>query len=407
MKKFFILIFLCLIFFAGCQKQNLVDASQYKIKCLQKDKVSCARYLFFECWQNVYRESYTTNIDNQNWIYWKNRYISKIETQEDAYIAIETMLASLDDPYTRFLSPDELEDQNMTISAQLSGIGVVISSSDGKIMVEDVIENSPAAQSDLKIGDIIMKIDDESISGLDLKKVADKIRGNVGTKVKLLILRENGMIEKEITRAKINIIAVKYSMIDDNIAYIKINTFMSQAASAEFVNALQATKGARAIIIDLRGNQGGLLQNATFIANLLLKKGVIVSILKKGGNKETVNVQSAGVHVEKPMVVLTNGLTASAGEILAAALQENGRALIVGEKTYGKGLIQKIVSLPLNTAVNVTIAKYLTPKDHDINKNGIKPDYEIKLTSDDILYCRHKINFCEDSQVKKAIELLK
>jgi len=317
------------------------------------------------------------------------------------------MLTSLDDPYTRFLTPEELADQNMNISAQLSGIGVVISSTDGKIMIEDVIENSPAAKNDLKIGDIIMKVDDESISGFDIKKVADMIRGKIGTKVKLLILRDDGMIEKEITRAKINIVAVKYSMIDDNIAYIQINTFMSQAASSEFINALQSTKAARAMIIDLRGNQGGLLQNATFIANLLLKKGVIVSIVRKGGNREFINVQPAGMHVDKPIVVLTNGFTASAGEILAAALQENGRALLVGEKTYGKGLIQRIVPLPLNTAVNVTIAKYLTPQGHDINKNGIKPDYEIKLTEDEILACRHNLRFCEDSQVKKAIELLK
>ncbi len=405
MKKFFILIFLFLFFVSGCQKQDVIDVSQYKLKCLQKDEVACARYLFLESWQNVLKESYTTNIDKQNWDYWKERYIDQIQSKEDAFIAIETMLASLDDPYTRFLTPDELEDQNMNISAQLSGIGVVISSSDGKITVEDIIESSPAQSNDLRIGDIIMKVDNESISGFDIKKVADMIRGKVGTKVKLLILRDDKIIEKEITRAKINIVAVKYTMLGD-IAYIRISTFMSQAASAEFVNALQATKDARAMIIDLRGNQGGLLQNATFIANLLLKKGVIVCVVKKGYT-ESINVQTAGVHIDTPIVVLTNGFTASAAEILAAALQENDRALLVGEKTYGKGLIQRIVPLPLNTAVNVTIAKYLTPKGHDINKNGIKPDYEIKLTADDIKACSAKRIVCEDSQVKKAIELLK
>ena len=225
------------------------------------------------------------------------------------------------------------------------------------------------------------------------------IRGEIGSAVTLSVLRNDAIVEKKIVRDNIIIKAVEYKMLDDEIAYIKISTFMSQATSAEFLNALQQTKEAKAMVIDLRGNQGGLLQNATFIANILLRKGKIVSVVKKNNVRETVKVQPAGMHVDKPMVVLTNGLSASAGEILAAALQENDRAVLVGEKTYGKGLIQRIMPLPMNTAMNVTIAKYLTPDGHDINKNGIQPDYQIKL--DEKAFLAGK-----DNQLEKAIAIL-
>ena len=175
---------------------------------------------------------------------------------------------------------------------------------------------------------------------------------------------------------------------------------MSNSAAVEFVKELKKHENANSLVIDLRGNQGGLLQNAIFIANILLPEGKIVSIHQKGNITETINVEPNGFHIDKPLVVLTNGMSASAGEILAAALQENDRAFLVGEKTYGKGLIQRIMPLPMNTAMNVTIAKYLTPEGHDINKNGIKPDYEVKLTLDDFQKGK-------DPQLAKAIELLK
>jgi len=399
MKKLLTLIFLSMLFFAGCQKKDLVDISHYRLKCANNNETACAQYLFLKSWQDVKKESFTTNLEHQEWNYWKDRYLDKIQTPDDAYVAIETMLTSLDDPYTRFLTPDELEDQNMNISSQLSGIGVVISSATGKIVVEDVIPNSPAEKNGIKIGDIIMKIDGTSTSGLDIRVVAKMIRGEIGTAVTLSVLRNDAIVEKKIVRDNIIIKAVEYKMLDDEIAYIKISTFMSQATSAEFLNALQQTKEAKAMVIDLRGNQGGLLQNATFIANILLRKGKIVSVVKKNNVRETVTVKPAGMHVDKPMVVLTNGLSASAGEILAAALQENDRAVLVGEKTYGKGLIQRIMPLPMNTAMNVTIAKYLTPDGHDINKNGIQPDYQIKL--DEKAFLAGK-----DNQLEKAIAIL-
>ena len=399
MKKILTLLFLTVLFCAGCQKNDASEQAKYRLQCLKNDEIACAKFLFLKSWADVKNESYTTNLDKQDWNYWKNRYLNKITTEADAYVAIETMLSSLDDPYTRFLTPEELEDQNMNIASQLSGIGVVISTTDGKITVEDVMPDSPASKNDLKIGDLIMKIDNISTSGFDIRKVAKMIRGPIGTQVQLTILRNNDLLNKTITRDKIVLKAVDFKMLENNIAYIKISTFMSQAASAEFLNALQQTKEAEKMIIDLRGNQGGLLQNATFIANILLKNGKIVSILRKNNISETINVQPAGFHIDKPMVVLTNGFSASAGEILAAALQENDRAILVGEKTFGKGLIQKIIPLPMNTAMNVTIAKYLTPDGHDINKNGIKPDYNIKL--DEKAFLQGK-----DNQLEKALEIL-
>ena len=400
MKKLLLLILFSIFALTSCVGPEYGDLRKYRRQCNNNDEAACAKYLFIESWIDVRDESFTTNLEQQDWNYWRERYLDKLQTKEDAYVAIDTMLSSLDDPYTRFLTPEELEEQNFTISAQLSGIGVVISSKDGKISVEDVMEASPADKNGLKIGDIILKIDGNSTSGYDIKKVANMIRGKKGTTVELLILRDKGMFSKKIVRDTIKIKAVKYKMLDDGIAYIKLSTFMSQSAGAEFTEALNQASKAKALVIDLRGNTGGLLQNATYIANLLLKEGNIVSVHKKGNKTETIKVEHIGSDINMPIVVLTNGYSASAGEILAAALQENGRAKLVGEKTFGKGLIQRIMPLPLNTAVNVTIAKYLTPQGHDIHKNGIKPDYEVKLTAADV-------KDGKDPQLDKAVELLR
>ena len=401
MKKYW-LVFLvfCVCVLTACTKADKYSSFYYKRLCQKENQSACAKYLFLQSWEFARQDSYTTNIDKQNWNYWKERYLNKLETVEDAYVAIESTLSSLDDPYTRFLTPEELEDQAMNISAELTGIGVVMSSRSGKITIEDVLEDTPAFDCGLKIGDVILKVDDVSVSGLDIRAVAKMVRGPIDTKLKLLVLRGKKDFEKEIVRKKISIKSVSHKMLPDNIAYIRISTFMSQSTSAELVKALEATSGAKSLIIDLRGNQGGLLQNAIFISNMFLQKGDVVKILQKNNKKEVVRVKPANPQITRPIVVLINGFTASAGEILAAALQENGRAVLVGETTFGKGLIQKIVPLPLNTAMNITIAKYLTPQNHDINKNGIKPDYEVKYTQEDF----KKGN---DVQLNKAVELLK
>ena len=401
MKKLLLLILFSVFALTSCVGAEYGDLRKFRRECNRGVEASCAKYLFTEAWIDVRDESFTTNLEQQDWGYWRTRYTDNLETREDAYIAIDTMLSSLNDPFTRFLTPEETADQNRSIAAQLSGIGVVISASDnGKITVEEVIEGSPAFANGMKVGDIILKINGNPTSGLDIKKVADMIRGEKGTTVELLVLRDKGMLTKKIVRDNIKIKAVKFKMLEDNIAYIKLSTFLSQTAGAEFTEALEKSADAKALIIDLRGNTGGLLQNATYIANLLLDEGKIVSVHKKGNKTETINVEHIGDKIEMPIIVLTNGYSASAGEILAGALQDNGRAKLVGEKTYGKGVIQRIMPLPLDTAVNVTIAKYLTPNGHDIHKNGIKPDYEVKLTYADL-------KAGKDPQLDKAIELLK
>ncbi len=398
MKKLFAFLILTIFFLSGCSLIQNTEVKKYNINCKQGRQEYCAKFLFIQTWNAIKNESYTTNIDKQDWSYWKNRYIDKIKTQEDAYVAVESMIESLDDPFTRFLTPEELEEQNMSISSELSGIGVVISSLFGKVKIEDIIENSPAQKNGLKINDIIMYVDDNSVSGLDIKKIASMIRGKSGTSVKIVLMRDKKIITKNITRANIKLKSVSYKKLKNDIGYIRISTFMSQSASKEFLEALEKSKNDKKLILDLRGNQGGLLQNGIFISNILLKEGTIVSVVGRNANEKT-KVQSSGIHDARPLVVLTNGLTASASEILAAALKDNGRAVLVGEKTFGKGLIQKIVYLPLNTAANVTIAKYLTPNGIDIHKNGIKPDYEVKFTEKD-----GRLN--KDPQLDKAIELL-
>ncbi|MDD3594417.1 MAG: S41 family peptidase [Candidatus Gastranaerophilales bacterium] len=396
-------IYICLlsfvIFLSGCNTSFDVEVPRNKFLCEQKSEPACAKYLFLKSWVEIKEQSYGTNIDKQDWNYWRTRYLDKINNIQDAYVAIDTMVESLDDPYTRFLTKEEYEDQNENIDSSITGVGVVISSKDGKINVVDVIENSPALQNDLRKNDVIIKVDSTSVSGMDVRKVAEKIRGKENTKVELTLLRKDVSLVKNITRKKIDIKSVSHKMIG-NVAYIKVSTFMSHNVAVEFVDALKNTANAKTVIIDLRGNQGGLLQNASFIASVFLPSGKIVSMKQKNGATEDLNVQKVFISDDRPVIVLINSSSASASEILAATLKEHQRAVLIGEKTYGKGLIQRITPLPSNTGINITIAKYLTPQGHDINKKGIEPDIKIDYTISDL-------KTGKDPQLDAAVKLAK
>jgi len=355
--------------------------------------------IFLKSWKVIKNEYLDETYNNQDWDKWKDRYFDKIKTKEDAYVAIETMLESLNDPYTRFLPPSEFQEQDRSIDAKLYGIGVHIAKKNDRTVIVHVIEGTPAKEAGIKAGDIILKVNNTSAKGLDVKEVADIVRGKAGTKVSLEILRNKNIINKNILRKEINIKSVEYKILDNKYAYIHILSFISNETSIETANALEKTKNAKGIIIDLRGNYGGLLPNAVFIANMFIKKGTIVSIVDKTGYKETINAEPFEIYTNKPIIILINQASASASEILSGALKDHKRAILVGERSFGKGLVQKIVSLPDGSGLNVTIAKYLTPKGTDINKKGIQPDYRVKVTEKDFIK-----NY--DPQLAKAKQVL-
>jgi carboxyl-terminal processing protease len=355
--------------------------------------------IFIKTWKIIKNEHLDKTYNHQNWDKWKDRYYDKIKTKEDAYLAIDTMIESLNDPYTRFLRPSDFQEQTRTIDAKLYGIGVHIANRNNQPVVIHVIDDTPAKEAGLKAGDIILKINNISAKGLDVKQTADKVRGKAGTPVTLTLLRKKQILVKKITRKEINIKSVEYKILDNKYAYIHILSFISNETSIETAQALASTRNTEGIILDLRGNYGGLLPNAVFIANMFIKKGALVSIVNKDGYKETIYAEPFDIYMDKPIIVLINQASASASEILSGALKDHKKAILVGEKSFGKGLVQKIIGLPDGSGINITIAKYLTPNGTDINKKGIQPDYKVKFTEKDFL-SNH------DPQLAKAKQIL-
>jgi len=360
--------------------------------------------LYDEVWKLIDTKYVDSSQNNQDWHKWRHKYDSFIKNDKDAYVSIETMLASLNDPYTRFLDPEQFADETQSISGTLFGIGVQIGVKDDKLTVIAPIENTPADKAGLKANDFITEINSKSTKGMSVKDAADLIRGEKGTTVNLLIKRE-GTADKlyTITRDKIDIKSVsitnpKGEKIPKNVGYIRLNSFLSHTASNEIRDALKKLDDKDGYILDIRSNPGGLLTNAINISDMFLSSGLIVSTVDRDGYKET---QKAICHpvTEKPLVVLIDGGSASASEILSGALKDNGRALLIGTKSFGKGLVQEINKLPGGSGVNITTQKYLTPNGTDINKKGITPDIEVKNTEEDI---KNK----KDKQLEKADEVL-
>lgn len=360
--------------------------------------------LYDNVWRLVNMKFVDQTNNAQNWSKWRHKYDSKIVTNEDAYVAINTMVASLNDPYTKFLDPKEFADETNSIKGSLKGIGIQIGVKDGKLMVIAPIEDTPAEKAGLLADDEILEIDGASTKGITVDKAADKIRGKEGTQVTLLVKRKDAPPKTyTITRAEIEIKSISQKIPDkinmpNDFCYIRLSSFISRNAASEFGSILNNSKNKKGFIIDLRSNPGGLLTNAIYISDMFLDGGTIVSTVDRDGYKETQRA-SSGVYTKKPVVVLINKGSASASEIFSGAMKDNHRAVIIGEQSFGKGLVQEINKLPYEAGINITIQKYLTPNGTDINKKGITPDIEVKLTEEDI---KNK----NDVQLQKAIEVL-
>ena len=339
--------------------------------------------LFDNVWSAVKNNYYDPSMNRQSWSRWKEHYHGKIKTDEDAKVAIDTMLASLDDPYSRYMDKAEYNDQNTSLNSKITGIGVNIASVSGKVQIINVMDGTPAQAANLQAGDIILDINGKEVNGLPLSDVANLVRGPENTIVQLTILRNKVKFIKKVMRKEIKIKTVK-SSVDKNIGYIQISSFLGTSTPNEFMDAVEKTKETQGIILDLRGNTGGLLPNAIFIANLFIPDGNIVSIVGRDNYRFDIYAQDTEFEIDKPMIVLVDGASASASEILSGALKDYKRAKLLGTKTFGKGMVQKIMPLPNETGLNLTIAKYLTPSGSDINKKGISPDIEVKLTAEDV-----------------------
>ena len=349
---------------------------------INHEHVSSQR-LFENVWQTVRDNYYDSTLNQQSWDRWKEHYKGKIKTDADAQVAIQTMLESLDDPYSKYMNKQEYLDQNTSINSKITGIGVNITTVSGKVQIINVVEGTPAQFANLQNGDFIIAIDGKDVSGLQLSDIANMVRGPENTFVELSILRGKDKFTKKIIRKEIKIKTVK-STVDKNIGYIQIMTFIGSSTPNEFLEALEKTSKADGLILDLRGNTGGLLQNAIFIANLFIEDGNLVSIVGRNGYKYDIFAQNTDYNINKPTIVLVDGTSASASEILSGALKDYKKAKLLGTKTYGKGMVQKIIPMQNETGLNLTVAKYLTPNGTDINKKGISPDIEVNFTIEDV-----------------------
>ncbi len=313
----------------------------------------------------------------------KSDYVEKkVDDQKLVYGAIKGMLESLDDPYTRFMEPKPFKEMQMRMKGSYSGIGIYIGIKNKNITVISPITDTPAFKAGLKAGDTIVSIDGKLTKDMGLEEAVSMIRGDKGTTVKLGILKR-GQKEKKyysIVRENIVVKSVESKIMDANIGYIKLNTFENINAGSEMRKVLNEVKfkGAKGLILDVRNNGGGLLSNAAEIAGMFLKKGdIIVFTVDRDGNKEA--MRSEGEYIwQGPLVMLINEGSASASEILAGAIRDNDYGTLVGYHTFGKASVQSVRQLPDNSAILLTVAKYLTPSGHDISKKGISPDVEVK-----------------------------
>lgn len=307
------------------------------------------------------------------------------------------MLVALQDPYSYYMTKQELSQFLQDTEGNYVGIGIEVKlNENNQIVINKIFEGSPAEKSGLKVNDIIVKVEDQDISTQSYQDIVSKIKGEEGTKVNLTINRtqENKIFDIQVLRENISIPTVKYQMLEDNIGYISISQF-DRVTTEQFKTAFESLSNANGLIIDLRNNPGGLLSTATQITDMLVPKGVITYIEDKNGNKNySYSDENA---YNKPLVILVNGNSASASEVLSGAVKDYGVAKLVGENTYGKGVVQNLYKLTDGSGVKVTIAKYYTPNGICINGTGIKPDYEVKNPE----------NSTTDLQLEKAIDVIK
>ena len=335
-------------------------------------------------------------------------YLGEVDEEKLKEGAIKGYIEGLDDPYTEYISKEDMEEYLDDTMGNFVGIGIymVKDEATNRIKVLAPIKGSPAEKAGVLAGDIIISVNDEEFTGDQFSVISTKIKGEEGSTVKLKVLRGKEEKEFEIKREKIVVNPVEGKVIENNIGYIAFSSF-DENTSEEFKKKYEelASQGIKSLIIDLRNNGGGIVDEALEIADYFVEKDTVLLYEVDKDNNEKVEKAKDGVLINMPTIVLTNENTASSSEILAGALKDLGKAKIVGTKTYGKGVIQSLLTLSDGSGIKITSEEYLTPNKTKINKVGIEPDETVELpdTVTNVLRVEEK----DDTQLQKAIQMLK
>lgn len=391
---FISLIILFCVFYAGIQYEKAQKPEIEKVSGVYNKETAVSTNADFEPFWRAW-----------NLIIEKSPTAKNISDQDRVYGAIQGLIGSLDDPYSVFFPPDESKSFEESLSGEFGGIGAEVGIKDNIVTIIAPIKNTPAFHAGIKSGDKILKINNTDTNGMTVDKAVSLIRGEKGTDVKLTIYQEGDTESKEITitRSTIQIPTLESRKIDDNIFIIEVYNFSAQMPRL-FQLALQEFEesGATKLIIDLRGNPGGFLEASIDMASWFLPSGKVIVIEDFGDKKEKETHRSRGYNPfpdTLEIIVLVDQGSASASEIFAGALQDNDRATIVGQTTYGKGSVQELVPVTKDTSLKITVANWLTPDGTWISKSGITPDVIVPVTKEDL-------ETDIDPQLNKAIELL-
>lgn len=333
-------------------------------------------------------------------------YLDEIDAQQIEDTLYTGMVAGLDDPYSVYYTQEQLESMEEATSGEYSGIGATLSQDPDtkEISVVSCFEGTPAEEAGLLPGDVITGWNGNPVSDMELSELVSKIKTDPDEHLTLSIERDGEELEVKLTRRAVEVPTVEYEMLEDQIGYIRLLEF-DEVTAQQFEEAMSdlESQGMEKLIIDVRNNPGGVLQTVCDMLDQFLPEGLIVYTEDKNG-KRTEYTSDEEHQFTKPLAVLVNGNSASASEIFAGAIQDYGIGTIVGTTTFGKGIVQKIFYLSDGTGLKLTMAKYYTPKGHDIHKKGIQPDVEVELDKD--LQNQSSISHEEDNQLKKAISVL-
>lgn len=322
--------------------------------------------------------------------------------------AIKGYVDGLGDKYTQYLTEEDMESLLESTSGSYVGIGIYMANntSNNTVTIIGIIEGSAAESSGLKAGDIILKVNDTEYAGSELENVATAIKGEVGTDVKLTIMRNSEIIDFNVTRSSVKIKSVKSSILENNLAYIKISSFDDETSN-EFIsnyNELQKSNP-KGLILDLRDNGGGLVTESLKVADTMVEKGKTLLITEDKNKKEKVDKATSDPQINIPVIILINENTASASEILAGALKDNCNYKIIGTNSYGKGVIQNVYSFSDGTGIKITTEEYFSPNHNRINKVGIAPDIEVNIEPE--WKNISNIPYEYDTQLQRAVQEFK